>query len=158
MYLPRCWLPAATTRPAAAPPARRAPRRRAGGSSAAASTLSPKAQLGEKIFFDKTLSGNKNMACASCHDPAYAYGPPNSLSVQLGSDPSQAGVRAVPSLRYKSMTPPYNDNADNPDGVTQNAPGGGFMWDGRATSLATQAGLPLLNPDRDEQQLARTRW
>lgn len=118
----------------------------AGGSSAAASTLSPKAQLGEKIFFDKTLSGNKNMACASCHDPAYAYGPPNSLSVQLGSDPSQAGVRAVPSLRYKSMTPPYNDNADNPDGVTQNAPGGGFMWDGRATSLATQPALPLLNP------------
>jgi cytochrome c peroxidase len=98
------------------------------------------------IFFDKTLSGNKNMACASCHDPAYAYGPPNSLSVQLGSDPSQVGVRAVPSLRYKTMTPPYNDNAENPDGVTQNAPGGGFMWDGRATSLTTQPALPLLNP------------
>ncbi|MCE4545849.1 MULTISPECIES: cytochrome-c peroxidase [unclassified Caballeronia] len=115
-------------------------------SAPAASTLSAKAQLGEKIFFDKGLSGNKNMACASCHDPAFAYGPPNSLSVQLGSDPAQAGVRAVPSLRYKSMTPPYDDNADNPDGVTQNAPGGGFMWDGRATSLATQPALPLLNP------------
>jgi cytochrome c peroxidase len=109
-------------------------------------TLSAKAQLGEKIFFDKTLSGNQNMACATCHDPAYAYGPPNSLAVQLGSDPSQSGVRAVPSLRYKSMTPAYSDDAQNPDGVSQNAPGGGFMWDGRAASLATQASLPLLNP------------
>jgi cytochrome c peroxidase len=118
----------------------------AAASSPAASTLSAKAQLGQDMFFDKNLSGNKNMSCASCHDPAFAYGPPNSLSVQLGSDPSQAGVRAVPSLRYKSMTPPYDDNAPNPDGVTQNAPGGGFMWDGRAASLATQPALPLMNP------------
>ncbi|WP_323046598.1 cytochrome-c peroxidase [Paraburkholderia sp.] len=117
-----------------------------GASAPAASTLSQKAQLGQTIFFDKTLSGNKNMSCASCHDPAYAYGPPNSLAVQLGSDPSQSGVRAVPSLRYKAMTPPYDDNAANPDGVTQNAPGGGFMLDGRATTLATQPALPLLNP------------
>jgi cytochrome c peroxidase len=112
----------------------------------AASTLSQKAQLGQTIFFDKNLSSNKNMACATCHNPAFAYGPPNSLSVQLGSDPSQSGVRAVPSLRYKSMTPPYNDNAPNPDGVTQNAPGGGFMLDGRAPSLAAQPAFPLLNP------------
>lgn len=109
-------------------------------------TLSAAAQVGQQLFFDQNLSGGKNMSCASCHSPQYAYGPPNSLSVQLGSDPSQAGQRAVPSLRYKSMTPPYNDIADNPDGITQNAPGGGFMWDGRATTLATQAAFPLLNP------------
>jgi cytochrome c peroxidase len=115
-------------------------------STTSVSTLSLAAQVGQKVFFDKNLSGNKNMACATCHDPAYAYGPPNSLSVQLGSDPSQSGTRAVPSLRYKSMTPTYDDNAQNPDGVSQNAPGGGFMWDGRATTLATQAALPLLNP------------
>jgi cytochrome c peroxidase len=109
-------------------------------------TLSVAAQVGQKLFFDQNLSGNKNMACATCHNPQFAYGPPNSLSVQLGSDPSQAGQRAVPSLRYKSMTPPYNDIAENPDGITQNAPGGGFMLDGRAATLATQPALPLLNP------------
>jgi cytochrome c peroxidase len=76
------------------------------------------------VFFDQNLSGGKNMACATCHNPQYAYGPPNSLSVQLGSDPSLEGQRAVPSLRCKSMTPPYNDVAENPDGITQNAPGG----------------------------------
>src|ERR1700744_1868306 len=118
----------------------------ASGTGTGGATLSLMAQVGQKAFFDQTLSGGKNMACASCHSPQFAYGPPNSLSVQLGSDPSQAGQRAVPSLRYKAMTPPYNDVAENPDGITQNAPGGGFMLDGRATTLATQTALPLLNP------------
>ena len=111
-----------------------------------ASTLSLAAQIGQKAFFDQTLSGGKNMSCSSCHSPQYAYGPPNSLSVQLGSDPTKAGTRAVPSLRYKDATPPYADNAANPDGVTGNAAGGGFMWDGRAATLASQTMLPLLNP------------
>ena len=117
-----------------------------GSSSGSTTTLSLAAQVGQQIFHDTNLSGNKNMSCATCHDPAYAYGPPNSLSVQLGSDPTQSGQRAVPSLRYKSMTPSYADEAQNPDGISQNAPGGGFMWDGRAATLADQAALPLLNP------------
>jgi cytochrome c peroxidase len=111
-----------------------------------ASNLSLTAQVGQQLFFDKNLSGGKNAACATCHDPAYAYGPPNSLAVQLGSDPTQAGTRAVPSIRYKDQTPPYNDSAANPDGVTLSAPGGGFMWDGRAATLSDQVALPLLNP------------
>lgn len=110
------------------------------------SKLSLAAQVGQKAFFDQSLSGGKNMSCASCHSPQYAYGPPNSLAVQLGSDPAQSGARAVPSLRYKDATPPYDDVAANPDGVTGAAAGGGFMWDGRATTLATQPELPLLNP------------
>jgi cytochrome c peroxidase len=117
-----------------------------GSGSAQQVKLSAAAQVGKQLFFDQNLSSGKNMSCASCHSPQFAYGPPNSLSVQLGSDPSVAGQRAVPSLRYKSMTPPYDDVAANPDGVTVNAPGGGFMLDGRATTLATQPALPLLNP------------
>ncbi|WP_232346374.1 cytochrome-c peroxidase [Cupriavidus sp. USMAA2-4] len=117
-----------------------------GGTSSTGTPLSLAAQVGQKVFFDKTLSGGQNMSCASCHDPAYAYGPPNSLAVQLGSDPTRSGLRAVPSLRYKEATPAYSDSASNPDGVTLSAPGGGFMWDGRADSLASQAALPLLNP------------
>ncbi|MCL2658500.1 MAG: cytochrome-c peroxidase [Betaproteobacteria bacterium] len=110
------------------------------------SPLSLAAQVGQKLFFDTNLSSNKNQSCASCHDPNYAYGPPNGLSVQLGSDGHSKGQRAAPSLRYKDMTPPYNDVAENPDGATINAPGGGFMLDGRAATLVEQAGLPLLNP------------
>jgi len=120
---------AATSTPAPPPPA-----------------LSLNAQVGQFAFLDRNLSGNKNMSCASCHDPQYAYGPPNSISVQLGSDTTQAGVRAVPSLRYKESTPAYADDAPNPDGVTTSSPGGGFMADGRAATMAAQAALPLLNP------------
>ncbi|HZR35099.1 MAG TPA: cytochrome c peroxidase [Nevskia sp.] len=116
------------------------------GSGSGGSTLSLAAQVGQKAFFDKTLSGGKNMSCATCHSPQYAYGPPNSLAVQLGSDPAESGFRAVPSLRYKDATPPYSDNAANPDGVTLASAGGGFMWDGRAATLAEQPQLPLLNP------------
>ena len=117
-----------------------------GGNTSTTTTLSPAAQLGQLLFVDKNLSSGKNMSCETCHDPAYAYGPPNSLAVQLGSDGVSWGLRATPSLRYKSMTPAYSDNAENPDGITANAPGGGFFWDGRAKTLADQAGGPMLNP------------
>ena len=81
------------------------------GTGTSGTTLSLMAQVGQKAFVDQTLSGGRNMSCSSCHSPQYAYGPPNSLSVQLGSDPTQAGLRAVPSLRYKDATPPYADVA-----------------------------------------------
>ncbi|MFJ1253688.1 cytochrome-c peroxidase [Cupriavidus sp. CuC1] len=120
-----------------------------GGSSLSPSTatLSLVAQVGRQLFFDKTLSGSGKMSCATCHDPGYAYGPPNSLAVQLGGPDLQSpGTRAVPSLRYKETTPAYSDSAVNPDGVSLPSPGGGFMWDGRADTLAVQAAVPLLNP------------
>jgi cytochrome c peroxidase len=111
-----------------------------------APALSVQAQVGQLAFFDKNLSGGRNMSCASCHDPQYAYGPPNSISVQLGSDITRTGARAVPSLRYRESTPAFSDDAPNPDGVTSNSPGGGFMWDGRGATMAAQVALPLLNP------------
>jgi cytochrome c peroxidase len=108
--------------------------------------LSLAAQVGQKIFFDKSLSGSGKMSCATCHDPNHAYGPPNDLAVQLGgNDLTMPGLRAVPSLRYKEYTPAYADLLDNPDGISVPGPGGGFTWDGRANTLAEQAGIPLLS-------------
>jgi cytochrome c peroxidase len=110
--------------------------------------LSLSAQVGEKIFFDRSLSASGQLACATCHDPAYAYSSPNGLAVQLGGPGmSSPGTRAVPSLRYKDYTPPYADVADNPDGVSAPGPGGGLTWDGRAATLADQARIPLLAPN-----------
>jgi cytochrome c peroxidase len=107
--------------------------------------LSPAAQVGRRIFFDKNLSASGKMACATCHDPVHAYGPPNSLAVQPGGPRlSDAGTRAVPSLRYQEYTPPYADMLDNPDGISTPGPGGGYTQDGRAATLADQAGIPLL--------------
>lgn len=107
--------------------------------------LSPTAQVGKKLFFDKTLSASGKMACATCHDPDHAYGPPNDLAVQPGGPKLfDAGTRAVPSLRYQEFTPPYEDMLDNPDGISAPGPGGGYTQDGRAPTLADQARIPLL--------------
>src|SRR5689334_11146320 len=40
--------------------------------------------LGRQLFGDPRLSPSGKLACASCHDPAHAFGPPNALPVQLG--------------------------------------------------------------------------
>ena len=109
--------------------------------------LSLAAQVGKKMFFDQSLSGSGKMSCATCHDPKSAYGPPNDLAVQLGgANLTEAGFRAVPSLRYKEYTPAYADLLDNPDGISAPGPGGGFTMDGRASTLAEQAKIPLLDP------------
>jgi cytochrome c peroxidase len=108
--------------------------------------LSLPAQVGQKMFFDKALSGSGKLSCASCHDPDHAYAPANALAVQIGGKSmSQFGTRAVPSLRYKEVVPPYADLLDNPDGVSAPGPGGGFTQDGRAPTLAEQAKIPLLS-------------
>lgn len=115
---------------------------------APAVSLSPAAQVGAKMFVDARLSGSGRMSCASCHSPDHAHGPPNDLSVQLGGpDLKTPGTRAVPSLRYKEYTPPYDDLSPNPDGASPAGPGGGLTWDGRAASLAAQSGIPLLAPN-----------
>ncbi|HEY7374527.1 MAG TPA: cytochrome c peroxidase [Polyangia bacterium] len=125
--------------PAAPPPA--------GPAAAPARALTTAAEAGKSLFFDESLSASGEMACATCHDPAHAYGPPNDLAVQLGGPKRRSpGLRATPSIRYKEFTPGYMDLLDNPDGVSQPAPGGGFAWDGRADSLSEQAEAPLLSP------------
>jgi cytochrome c peroxidase len=125
----------------AEPPSRAAPAKPTAGG------LSPQAQLGKQLFFDKRLSASGNMSCATCHDPEHAYGPVNGLAVQLGGPKlDRPGTRAVPSLRYKEYTPAYADLLDNPDGISAPGPGGGFTWDGRANTLAEQAKAPLLSP------------
>lgn len=118
-----------------------------GGKQPAIVPLSLMAQVGKQLFFDKSLSASGAMSCASCHDPDHAYGPPNALAVQLGGPAlDRAGMRAVPSLRYKLVVPAYSSELVDPDGAGAPAPGGGFSWDGRADTLAAQAAIPLLSP------------
>ena len=106
--------------------------------------------LGRRIFFDASLSASGRMSCASCHDPAHAYGPPNALSVQLGGPAlDRPGPRATPSLRYLETLAPFSEHHHDNDGddSIDAGPTGGHMWDGRAGSAHAQAGMPLLSPD-----------
>lgn len=122
------------------------------------------AALGKKIFFDRTISASGKMACATCHDPAFAYGPPNGLAVQYGGPQRKsAGFRAVPSLRYiLNHVPVWSHvRATNPIErltETDEVPAGGYTWDGRYNTLRDQAMLPLFAPvemaNRDAKTLA----
>ena len=39
-----------------------------------------KAELGKRLFFDKRLSGDAAIACASCHQPEHGFSHPDALS------------------------------------------------------------------------------
>jgi len=116
--------------------------------------------LGRLVFSDRSLSASGDLACATCHDPASAYGPANDLAVQRGGrDGTLAGQRATPSLRYLQAVPRFSEHYHEPDGDgTDQGPTGGFAWDGRAMSTHEQAKLPLYSPlemaNRDVAELA----
>lgn len=75
--------------------------------------LSAMAQLGEKLFHDRRLSGSQRLSCADCHSSEHAYGPPTDASVVLGGATGQlAGFRAVPSLRYLYRQPNFSIGPD----------------------------------------------
>jgi cytochrome c peroxidase len=105
-------------------------------------------ELGRALFFDPALSASGTTSCASCHDPRFAFGPPNALSVQLaGRDGRTPGARAAPSLRYLQTLPPFAEHFfdDDGDDSVDAGPTGGHMWDGRAGPAHEQARLPLLS-------------
>lgn len=54
---------------------------------------SPKAQLGMKLFYSKTLGGDNTTACASCHHPMLGGG--DNLSLSVGVDSKNPDVMGV---------------------------------------------------------------
>lgn len=107
--------------------------------------------LGRKMFFDPTLSASGKISCATCHDPAFAYGPPNSLPVQQGgSSGREWGIRAVPSLKYLQVAHQFTEHGfeeeTSGDDSIDNGPTGGLTWDGRVDRGRQQARIPLLSP------------
>jgi cytochrome c peroxidase len=105
-------------------------------------------EVGRELFFDASLSASGKIACATCHDPKHAFGPPNDAAVQPGGvDGRRPGVRAVPSLMYVQNIPPFTEHYfddEEDDGIDQ-GPAGGRTWDGRAQSAHDQARLPLFS-------------
>jgi cytochrome c peroxidase len=106
--------------------------------------LSAGAQLGEKIFEDENLSVSGRQSCSSCHVAATAFsgdvtssGPDHGSPVPLGGPNMDIpGFRNAPSLMYASFAPAFFFDSDG-------SPNGGFFRDGRAATLADQAGEPF---------------
>jgi cytochrome c peroxidase len=81
-------------------------------------------ELGKQLFFDKRLSADNSVACASCHDPAKGWS--NGKAVTLGVG-GQVGSRSAPSI----VNVTYHTF---------------LFWDGRAGSLEEQALAPIQDP------------
>lgn len=102
--------------------------------------LSAEARLGQQAFSDPILSASGRQSCASCHGGDAGHASTNSLAVQLGGPQGDVqGLRASQSLRYLASNTAFHFDEEG-------TPTGGFFWDGRADSLAMQAGIPLLGP------------
>lgn len=118
-----------------------------GGDTSQPPTMSPAAQLGEKIFEDKTLSVSGQQACSTCHVAAFAFaadesasGPDHGSPVPMGGpNMNLPGFRNAPSLMYASYAPAFYFDSDG-------GPNGGFFRDGRAATLADQAAEPFTTP------------
>jgi cytochrome c peroxidase len=108
--------------------------------------------IGSRMFVDPTLSGSGQLACASCHSPRHAFGPPNARATQMGGPRlDRVGLRAVPSLRYLQARPPFTEHFfesdEDGDESLDAGPTGGLTWDGRVNRGRDQARIPLLSPD-----------
>ena len=81
------------------------------------------ATLGRVLFYDKNLSDNNTVSCASCHQQAFAFSDPLVTSVGLnGENTGRHSMRLINS-RFSNE--------------------GSFFWDERAASLEDQVTQPI---------------
>jgi cytochrome c peroxidase len=90
-----------------------------------------KAELGRLLYFDKRLSSDGTVSCASCHDPRLTYGDRKKVSIGIFD---HAGTRHAPTV----INAAYNTFQ---------------FWDGRAKSLEEQCVGPLKNPKEMTSEL-----
>jgi cytochrome c peroxidase len=98
-----------------------------------------KAALGKLLFFDKILSRNRTISCASCHKPEYAFADTSAVSIGVGKKKGSRNTPTTMNVLLQKL----------------------FFWDGRAKSLEDQALAPIENKIEMnlpiEQALARLR-
>jgi cytochrome c peroxidase len=118
--------------------------------------------LGRAMFNDASLSADGRIACATCHDPAAAFGPgAHTPDPFADDDPAHAGTRAIPSLRYAQYARRFTEHAidDEETHGVDGGPSGGLTWDGRVDTAREQARIPLFAAhemgNADEAGLAR---
>ncbi|HEY9063410.1 MAG TPA: cytochrome c peroxidase [Burkholderiaceae bacterium] len=83
-----------------------------------------KAALGKMLFFDTRLSRDKNLSCASCHNPSFGWQVPFAKAIGAGGKP--LGRHAPTALNQA-----WSKN---------------LFWDGRAPTLEAQAKGPIEAP------------
>ena len=83
-----------------------------------------KIELGRQLFFDRRLSRDGSLSCASCHQPGRAFA--DGRAIAVGVDGRQ-GRRNAPALINRGY-------------------GRAFFWDARSASLEDQVARPIEDP------------
>lgn len=79
-------------------------------------------ELGRFLFYEKRLSEDKSMSCASCHVQTNAFSDTNQFSIGVKELPGKRQAMAIFNMAWNSN---------------------GFFWDGRADRLRKQALMPI---------------
>lgn len=121
---------------------------------ASMSLLTPKDELGKRLFFDENLSTPPGQSCATCHAPEVGFvGPDSDINagpaVYPGAVHTRSGNRKPPTSSYASFSPEFHYDEAEETYV------GGQFWDGRAADLVEQAKGPFLNPLEQNNPNAR---
>ncbi|MBP9085746.1 MAG: cytochrome-c peroxidase [Kofleriaceae bacterium] len=110
-----------------------------------------KVVLGRALFWDPILSGDRDVACATCHHPDYAYADGRALSIGVGGvglGPLRVAVGVLHATTLNSMTildTAWNGlNARDVPTSPEDAP---MFWANRAHGLENQASGPMHNID-----------
>lgn len=103
---------------------------------------SPLAQLGMKLFFSKALSGDLDVACATCHHPLLGGG--DNLSLSIGVNATDPDVVGHKRLLQGKLSPGVPRNAPTTFniGLWQNV----MFHDGRVEQLASGIHTPDVAP------------
>lgn len=89
-------------------------------------------ELGQALFFDRELSGNRDTSCATCHHPFLATG--DGLALPIGTGPDNPGAIGFDRIRGhdRELIPrnaPEVFNRGSPEWTSQ-------FWDSRVEELA----------------------
>jgi len=91
-----------------------------------------KVKLGRELFFDKRLSRDGTVACATCHDPKLAFTDRRPLAVGVFE---RRGTRRTPTIVNRGY-------------------GRSFFWDGRVGTLEEQVLKPIEAPEEMDLPVA----
>lgn len=104
-----------------------------------------KVALGKALFWDPIMSGNRDVACATCHHPDHGYADSQALSIGVGGsglgNRRQGNVLAARNA-HTVLNTAFNGIDTNGNYQPESAV---MFWDNRALSLEMQSLMPLLS-------------
>jgi len=87
-------------------------------------------ELGRKLFYEKKLSADNTISCATCHAPSNAFSDPNQYSTGIDGIAGNRNSMALINLGWNES----------------------FFWDGRSQTLEQQIIQPVINPIEMHEQ------